>query len=177
MKQKIIQQNKALMSFNMLMWIPRIIFMVIVLFSVIFLATWYAWQEIHSWQAESGLITQRMLYSINGISYHDPLSSRLYPGIIDLSKFQNNQIPILDSSIYYGPENKHLGAKITIKDMQDNILREGIYNNDIYSRIVQEGRTGAGGIDVSRKKIYVLAKDTQQLIPAIAEITVVIART
>jgi len=47
--------------------------------------------------AEAGVFTQRIVYSPNGLSYHDPLSNKVYPGIIDLEKFNN---PILDKSIF-----------------------------------------------------------------------------
>lgn len=170
-------KKNALITFNMLMWLPRIIFMTIVFFSIVFLTSWYARTEIQTWQTESELIAQRILYSPGGISYNDPLSNRLYPGVIDLTKFKDNSIPLLDDSLFYGTENKHIGANITIIDLKKNQLAQGIYNNIVYRRIAEKGRLGRGGVNTVEKQIYVLAKDETKTIPAIAQITIVIPRT
>ncbi len=157
--------KKALISFNLLMWIPRIIFMVIVIFSIILLVGSYFKVEIIVSEAESELFVQRLLHSPHGISYFDPYSNRVYPGIIDLDNFD-----LLNKSVFYG-EQKQIGAKFIVKDLNNKDLAENIYNDIVYRRIAQEGK---GGVDVLRKSIYVLVKDDSKQIPAILNMEVVL---
>lgn len=157
--------KKALISFNLLMWIPRIIFMVIVIFSIMLLVGSYFKVEIIVSEAESELFIQRLLHSPHGISYFDPLSNRVYPGIINL-----DNLDLLNKSIFYG-EQKQIGAKLTIEDLDENLLAEHIYNNIVYRRIAQEGK---GGADVMRKSMYVLVKEDSEQIPGILRMEVVL---
>jgi len=149
-------KKKGLISFNMLMWIPRIIFMVIVVFSIMFLIGIYFKFEVNISDAESELFIQRLLYSPHGISFYDPYSNRVYPGIIDL-----DNLDLINKSVFYGEEQKHIGAKLSIYDINNNLLAERIYNNVVYRRIAQEGK---GGVDVYRKKLYVLVKNESKQI-------------
>jgi hypothetical protein len=160
-----VKMKKGLISFNMLMWIPRIIFMVIVVLSIILLIASYFRLELVISKAESELFVQRLLYSPHGISFYDPYSNRVYPGIIDLDNLE-----LINQSIFYG-EQKHIGAKLIVKDLGNNILAENIYNNIVYRRIAQEGR---GGVDVLRKSLFVLVKNESGQIPGTLAMEVVL---
>jgi hypothetical protein len=168
--------KKALISFNVAMWIPRIIFLTIVILSVVLLTIAYANKNIQTWQVESEIIAQRILFAPDGLAYHDPLSNRVYPGIIDVEKLNTT---ILEESIFYGKENKHIGAKITLINKGTNqTIAETIYNNIVYQRIAERGFLGRGGVDVKEKQFYyVLAKNKEKLTPATAKITVVVPRS
>jgi len=157
--------KKGLLSFNMLMWIPRIIFMVIVVFSILLLIGSYFKIEIVISEAESELFAQRLLYSPHGISYYDPLSNRVYPGVIDL-----NNLGLLNKSVFYG-EQKQIGAKLNITDLNGKLLAENIYNDVVYRRIAQEGK---GGVDVLRKSLYIIVKNESKQIPGILSMEVVL---
>ncbi|MBW2966386.1 hypothetical protein KY342_04755 [Candidatus Woesearchaeota archaeon] len=147
--------KKGLISFNMMMWIPRIIFMVIVVTSIIILISVHYRIELDVSGAESELFVQRLLYSPHGICFYDALSNRMYPGIVDL-----NNLDLINKSIFYG-ENKHIGAKLTFTDINGNNLAEKIYNDIVYRRIAQERK---GGVDVFRGSRYVLIqKDSKQI--------------
>jgi len=168
-------KNKKAQAFSMVWWIPRIIFLVIVLSSVIFLTTMYINTEKETWKTESELFIHRLIYSPNGISYYDPLTNRVYPGIIDLKKIKNTEI--INRSLFYGKDNKHIGANISVYDKNDNLLAQGIYNEKVSKRIQEKGFLGVGGIDSKQKKYYILIKNKENYIPANMKITVVVPRS
>jgi hypothetical protein len=149
--------------------------LVIVLVSTVALTSNYAKSKLEVSNAEAELIIQRLLYSSHGIAYHDPLSNRVYPGIIDTTKLENS---FLEKTFFYGKENKHLGAQIMITEPKtDKKIASVIYNGKVYTRIAEEGAKGAGGVDVKRKEISVLVKEKEKLVPAIAKITLVTSRS
>ncbi|MBW2981375.1 hypothetical protein KY343_00715 [Candidatus Woesearchaeota archaeon] len=157
--------KKGLLSFNMMMWIPRIIFMVIVVFSIVLLVATYFKLEMAVSEAENELFIQRLLYSPHGISFYDPYSNRIYPGIIDL-----DNLDLLNKSIFYG-EQKHIGAKLSINDLNNSLLAERVYNDIVYRRIAQEGK---GGVDVLRKSLYVIVRNESRQIPGTLAMEVVL---
>ena len=66
------------------------------------------------------------LYSVNGISYYDKEINRLYPGIVDLDRFNSS---ILNKSIDFG-EEPHIGAKIILKNIRKEERKTVYYNED-----------------------------------------------
>ena len=117
-----------------------------------------------------------MLNSPNGISYYDSASGRLNPGIIDLSKFENTRIPILESSINYR-EDKHIGAELLVMDLNEVPLAKAYYNPETYERKAESGIEGPGGVDIVEKKIYVLAKNQNSIIPSILNLEILVERS
>ena len=157
--------KKALMQFNVMMWIPRLVFMVVVISSILLLVGLYFKMELTVSRAESELFMQRLLYSPHGLSFYDPYSNRIYPGIIDV-----NNLDLINKSLFYG-ENKHIGAKLTLTDMNNNVLAERTYYYLVYRRIAQEGK---GGVDVFRKALNVVIKNESKQIPGILRTEIVI---
>ena len=139
--------------------------MVIVITSILLLISLHYKIELDVSGAESELFVQRLLYSPHGLSFYDPYSSRLYPGIIDM-----NNLDLIDNSLFYG-ENKHIGAKLTFTDLNNNNLAEKIYNDIVYRRIIQEGK---GGVDVFRKSFYVFMRNESKQIPGNINIEIVL---
>ncbi|MBD3355096.1 hypothetical protein GF361_03875 [Candidatus Woesearchaeota archaeon] len=168
-------KNKKAQAFSMIWWIPRIIFLVIVISSVVFLTTMYLNTEKETWKTESELFIHRLIHSPNGISYYDPLTNRVYPGIIDLNNIRD--LNTINRSIFYGENNKHIGANISIYNQNNILLAQGIYNNQVYRRIQEKGILGIGGIDSKQKKLYILIKDHKNYIPAFMEITIAVPRS
>ena len=119
--------EEDIVAFNVLAWIPRIIFLIIVLTTILIFLNYYSKIEIHSFEPESEFFVYRILNSTNGISYYDSVSGRVYPGTIDITKFENETINILQNSVNYGAD-KHLGAKILIKDLDEIPLVKAFYN-------------------------------------------------
>ena len=129
-----------------------------------------------SYQAEAGTANARAYYSIDGISYFDPLSGRVYAGTIDLEKFENNSIKILQKSMDFG-EDKHLGARFILRETNGKEITSAVYNPKTFKEIARKGIAGPGGVDVVDKQLYVLVKDKTHKRGAILDITIVIERS
>jgi len=133
MKTKInhIKGKKGLFTFNMVYMIPRLIFLIIVLFSVIMLVGMFLKIHADTFYVEADLFAQSLIYSPHGISYYNPLLYKVQPGIIDKTEFTSGIIEsrINNNSFYYGKQNKHIAAKITLTSV-DNSTNHTIYYNE-----------------------------------------------
>ena len=86
---KIKMNNKrSLISGEVIMFIPQIIFLIAVLFAFVILVKSLVVTAIDVRPVDASILVERMLFSRNGISYYDEGIGRLYPGIIDLGKFK-----------------------------------------------------------------------------------------
>jgi len=153
--------KQGLVTFNLLMWIPRIIFLVVVLITVITLVNLFATTNIQIHEAQLELFTQEIIYSPQGLAYFDLESNRVYPGIIDKKK-QN--ITFLT--------NQKIAARITI---ENNTL---YYPDEkSYKRLAPlEGRGGPGGVEAKEKSLYILLKDDNNITPEIMNIKTIVRR-
>jgi hypothetical protein len=169
--------KKSLISFNMIIWIPRIIFLVVVIMSIMLIVNLFIKTEIDTAQIEADLLLYQLVYSPHGISYHDPFSNRIYPGEIDITTssppyFQK----ILNISFY---TKRKIAAKIEIQNLDTNQKTESFF--DPWGRfskwIVLEGIKGIGGVDVFRKETYVLLRDQNKVDKGLLKMTIVIPRS
>jgi hypothetical protein len=161
----------------MIIWIPRIIFLVIVSVSIILLVSLFIKTEIDTSQTEADLFAYQLIYSAHGISYHDPFSNRIYPGEIDITASSPpNFQKILNISFY---SKKKIAAKLEIQNLDTNQKTEAMF--DPWGRfgkwIVKEGIKGIGGVDVFRKEMYVLIRDQDKVNKGLLKMTIVIPRS
>jgi hypothetical protein len=151
--------KKGMTSFEMVTYIFRIIFLVIVISAILILVRTYIVISVDTFDAESELIYNRFIYSVNGISYYDHEINRLYPGVIDIKRFNSS---ILDKAVDFG-EYPHVGAEFTLKDERGIIKKTAIYNEDFYDekiKLFDAGYIrGAGGVKALKKENYVVYKD------------------
>lgn len=116
------------------------------------------------------MITNRLLHSPNGISYIDPVTRRVYPHIIDATKFGEEE---LEEHLYYGSVrqgNDHYAAKITL---EDEVM---YYNKDRYERWRPMAETPVfGGREKSVRDVStpVLIRQGESLIPGTLNVEVV----
>ena len=173
--------KKAMISFNMLMFIPRIIFLVAVIFSILLLVRTYIVISVDTFDAESELIYHRFLYSVNGISYYDKDINRLHPGIIDPERFNST---ILNKSIDFGEET-HIGAMLVLKEIigdETKIKKTVYYNEALYYEKIKLARAGLtkgpGGARAIKKENPVLYMDKDgKTKKGILEVEIVIPNT
>ena len=141
--------KKGIITFEMMMWIPRIIFLVAVMFAVVILVSSFVTEKVDVQELEANTFANRVLYSPNTISYRDEDTGRVYPGIIDLSKFKTDAEDKLSKSIYYGNNNRKIAAKITLKNLDNSEENLVFYNDAFYKEmkvLVDLGHTeGPGG--------------------------------
>lgn len=160
-------------SFEFGIWFKRIAFAIIAFVLIVTLFELYDHVKINSFNAESEIFIYRTLYSPHGLSYHDLISGRTYPGIIDLDNFKNNS---LQTSVNYGTDNL-VGAKITLKHLDGTAIESVIYNPQTYERIEERGISGPGGVDTMQKQIYVLINSKGKTMQGIIEYSLVVERS
>ena len=155
-------------AFNVLMWFFKIFFVIIVLFAVVLLIRSFIITELDIFNAEADIFVQKILMSRNGISYTDPDLDRVYPGIIDKVTFESFEIEsLLNTSIYYGKDNKKIAANITLKNDAGNTIRSIVYNKNQYHywKVLLEASwiSGPGGVRSKTKQFNVLIKDQDSI--------------
>ncbi len=175
-----IKNKKGFIGEEVIFFIPRILFIIAVLFATVILIKSFIIGVIDIRDVESNILTNRLIYSKDGLSYYDNEIDRVYPGIIDLNKF--NELSLinpnaLDSSlINYGGDNPIISAKIILKqEGKDDI--EVYYNRDRYDkwkpRVLASVRGGAGSVKAFNEHRYVLVKGDNRMTPAILEFNVI----
>ena len=147
----------------------RLLFVIVVFFSIVLLTRAFVVQKIDIFELESKLLAHRIALS-NQISYVDGDIGRTYAGVVDLQKFSSDDFAqnILNS-IYYGKINSEASAKLTLKDLDANpdyeVSYEKFYNKELYNekKVLVEARLiGAGAAGRLDTGFYVLIKDNDE---------------
>ncbi len=144
----------------------RLLFVIVVFFSVITLTRAFIIQNIDIFETETKLLAHRLVLSKH-INYIDNDINREYVGIIDLQKFVSGNIEQdLFNSIYYGSVNSEASAKLTLKDLEDNKQYEVFYNKELYNEkkvLVEAKLIGIGAARSLDTTFYVLINDKDKL--------------
>jgi len=153
--------KKAITTFEILMWIPRILFLVVVMFVVMLLIRSHVTTTIDISEIKANTLAYRLLYTQKGVSYYDSTIGRTYPGVIEIDKFKSQNIEkFLEKSAYYGDKNREIGAKFLLKDLSENNEIIVFYNEDFFKeqkKLVDSGFTeGPGGARGYTKKYDIL---------------------
>ena len=153
-------------AFDTIVNLFRLLFVIVVFYSVLFLARAFIVQNVNIFEVESKLLAHRLTFS-SGINYIDTDIGRIHIGVIDLQKFNSNDIEKnLLNSIYYGRINSEASAKLTLKDLDDNLEYEAFYNKELYNEkkvIVESKIIGEGAAQRLDTNFYVLIKDNDKL--------------
>lgn len=140
--------NKKGVLFDWLIWSIRITLLAIVIYCIVAITISPLEEDLNTHDLDYTFLLNRLFYSPNSISYVDDLTGRVYPGIIDLSKFNEETL------------NKTLGTssrfavKITLGD-------KVIYNNkDNYDDMAH--LVWSKAYDSVLTKKYIIVKDGEQ---------------
>ena len=148
------RNKRAMTTFEMLMYIPRLFFIVALMIFVAYIVKFYASSTTDTSELEATLFANRILYSRNSISVFDYQNDRVHPNIIDASALDKQESEkFLENSILY-TDKKEIAAKIILKNIDDNSVTTVFYNKDFYNNeatIANSGFTGGPG----GAKIYV----------------------
>jgi len=178
--------KRGQISEEVMLFIPRIIFLVAVLFAVVLLVKVFLITNIDVKQVEANVLVNRILYSKGGLAYYDENIKRLYPGTVDLRKFMefgSSNPNLLDNvAISYGFDNPVIAAKITLKNFPSYEMQNWnnlalFYNKGRFDkwapRALPTVKGGAGSITAFEWKKYVIVKDGEKLVPAMMEFYVI----
>ena len=173
--------KKSTVSLEMVLWIPRLIFLVIAIFSVSLLIRFFIIENIDISNTEASVFSDKILLS-KSLNYFDKDAERYEVGTIDLKKFQSDDVSSsLENEISYN-EKKKIGAKISLKNLNKNTNYQDIfYRKDFYEEkkvLVDAGFTkGQGGAKSKTKSSYVLLEDGISLDKGIITIEVVMSNS
>ena len=175
-----IKNKKGFIAEEMIFFIPRILYLTAVLFATVILIKVFIIGAIDVREIESNILINRLIYSKDGLSYYDKDLNRIYPGIIELRKFNemssSNPNTLDNSIISYGADNPIISAKIILRQEGKNDIVV-YYNKNGYDkwepRILTTVKGGAGSPKSIKEQKYVLVKEEDKMTPAILEFNVV----
>ena len=116
--------KKAELNFSLLNFLTlKLSFILDVTFFILIMVKMQIVTKIDSSDAEIEIMYQRFIYSRNGISFYDEQIKRLYPGVIDTKYFDQKYFEDnIEKSIYFGENNRVVGAKLTLLDLDGKII-------------------------------------------------------
>lgn len=79
-------------TFDMIFWIPKLIFLAITIVTVMMLIYVFYYQDVKSDVAEMQILIEGTYSS--WFAYQDPLTKRVYPGIVDAEKFKSDEFSL-----------------------------------------------------------------------------------
>ncbi len=176
MESKLLKNKKGdFIGLNIVLHIFEIIFTISL--AVFLLLIIHIEKDINTFDLESEIFINRILYSNNGLWLYDKDTGRIYPGIIDIKNFDINDIEKnLEKTMFFGKENNRLAAEIILKLKEKSY---SIYYNkekyDMWVSLYKAGYIkGIGARKGKNKKMPVLVKKGEEMIPAILDITILI---
>jgi hypothetical protein len=173
--------KKAQFTDMVISYIPKMIAIGIVFITIVFFVNRFILTKLDVQDIEASLLTDRMIYSKNCISYVDESISRPYPGIIDYDKFKSEN---LNKCIFYGGEDKEIlsedcsdisefknkfsSAKVELKYIENSKEETvTIYHNKCFydAWLPLAGISGPGGTKSYKESNYVLIRKSGKLLP------------
>ena len=156
--------KRAIISFNVMNFIPKIIFLAVVVLSIVFIVRGFVITDIDTRTAESYILINRIMYSPNTINYYDDDIERLYPGIIALDNFNTTRV---EKAIV---PSEHIGAKLTLLNKGKTIF----YNEEKYKRYLSYADVKEGGAKEISTKFHVLVREDEKTSSDILNVSVVV---
>ncbi|MBI2548371.1 hypothetical protein HYW21_03400 [Candidatus Woesearchaeota archaeon] len=182
-QQRALKNRQGIGPITTVMWIPKILFLVIVFIVAIILIREFLVTGIDVFEPEAATFINSFLYSPHGLSYRDPGTGRVYPGIIDIQRFNaENVAHSLDRAFSFGKENNHVAAQFRLKSVSGTEETIVYYNQakyEYWSTLAKafgnSAYVGPGGAREKKQQLYVLARTKDgTLEQKILEISVVI---
>ncbi len=115
-------------SYEMLMWIPRFVYLVIVILATSGLILGFVVTKVDVSEVESHILLHRLQFSPQGITHYDTETGRVYPGIVEKSKLTDNYLASV-----LGAKDDEMAARLVLSDFSDNKLAEAYLNKKTYA--------------------------------------------
>ena len=167
-KLKLVRRNEAVISFNFISMIPRVIFLVIMLTACVVLIRLFVSDQFNTRDVQAEVYIGGFIYGVGGVSYYDPLTGRHYPEIIDVDQLSGSE---LDNAFYF-PGNNMVAARITL--LRD-LSREGdpvkvvYYNKEWYDNwapLLRLRLPGIGGVTEYKRTLPVIYRSADGVLNA-----------
>ncbi len=172
---KIFNKKISQISQNVMEYITKIPFTVIVVFSIIFMIGAFVLTDINISEASTKVYSQVFLFSEHGISYYDKEINRVYPLIIDISDLNKTEEKI-NEYIYFGENNNKFAARITYHiENYDLDKKEIYYNKQLFELLEPLNKLeGPGGSTLNKEIIPVTIMYNYEKYPGRITIEVVV---
>jgi hypothetical protein len=170
-------KTKKAVTFQFLMMIPRIVFLAIVMFSILFLIRSAIVTQIDVFEVETELFTLNTIYAI---SETQPETTRLELATVDKEKLLNGKLETrIHQILNYEKENRKIAAKLTFKTgIDEDIIKEIIYNKDYYKDWNTKSRAlwnkGPGGVRDKTTQIPCIIKEPSKEERCVVEIHIIV---
>jgi hypothetical protein len=144
---------------ELLLWIPRIILLVIIVGTVFYIITLPIKKNFQTDELQQNLLKQRFVYNENCLAYKD---DRIYPGIIDIKKFdkenlekcfQNNKIGVTLNLVNETIKTIRVNEKIAEKDAFCFDTKHFFCTNYTYYVMIKNEKIEPGLLNVHMIKI------------------------
>lgn len=148
-------------------WIIFTTLMLIIIFgSLIFWTDGALNPKRDLFEFQASLLSQRLLYSPNGLAYADPATGRSYPGVIDAAKLKDPKTAEnLANTIFY--DEPSIAAKILVGE--NTVYYNKAYYDKYFPLI---GKRGSGGARELQFNVLLLVreKDVDKTVPVTVQV-------
>jgi len=181
--------DKKGLAENIMYWLPRLIFLAIVIVVLISLVKTMVVMYEDTSYARAQVYLNKILYDGNGIIRYE--NDRAYPGVIDYLKFKDEN---LDNILVSDTNVESPAAKLTVKSLlpplpegrlptkeemfkEPEIQKTVYWNQKWYERLLPKGIfRGSGAPRNFEYKVDVLLYKDNKLIPAELEISLLVPK-
>jgi hypothetical protein len=122
--------------------IPKIILTVVVMVGIFALISLFVNVKVNVTPIQREVLFSRILYSPDSIMLTDNFTGEVYPGLIDMNKFNN---VTLDNSIKYSYE-RQIAAKLEIYDVEKQLVKTAYLNEVWFKRLEPLARAKIKGL-------------------------------
>ncbi len=161
--------RRAALSFNFYLFMfIRFTMLIIIAVAVYVFSVKFINLSVQSEEVEAEIIAKAMLG--RGVAYQDPVTGRLYPGIVDLLQLKSRNL----DDMFYHENNRFISARVDIQ--AEDILHTAYLNRkffDIWAPLAKSSVTGSGSATMVQKKFPVIIKDENRGRPGRMTVTVI----
>jgi len=143
---------------SVLKYIPKIIFVTIVTVVVIFLVALFNQKNVSAEDLRAEIFAQRIKSSL---AYYDEEIDRVYPGVMDLVKFNDNDKEnnkALAQTIYTSADVDFISAKLVLKDLDDNSQHTTYYKKKTFDKWVPFSFDKSKFLKLNKQRLVLIKK-------------------
>lgn len=149
---------------EMLEWIPRLLMMMVAVLVIALLVRYYSHREIDEAPLARSAYIYRLYYD-DLLMYADPVTKRVYPGVVDLEKF--------DGRILERTFQGRISSEIVLTGCHARTIHHNQTMYLQYLPLAQAGIAGPGSATMEAAVFPVTIRHRQAACPGMLNITVV----
>ncbi len=116
------------LSYELLMWIPRFVYLVIVILATSGLILGFIVTRVNVSDVESHILLHRLQFSREGIAHYDSYTGRVYPGLVDAGRLTEKNV---ESAL--GAGESEMAARFVLGGLSGKELAKAYLNEEAYA--------------------------------------------